>query len=219
MSVRSRLLAAAGSVAVALVIVAPAAHAVEQPPPGATVSDGLECHDGAPAWRIGLANSGPDPVIDYTVQVDGGAKADYQVGLGPLLLRYFPAKSGGSHLVVLADGVTYVDDTESITCGTPPTTKPPTTIKPPTTTTVPRTTTTGAPTTTVAPATVPHPMPTAAPTATKADDPVAKVAPATTTRAQTLPFTGGSSLPLALSGSTLVVAGAAVVLGTRRRKP
>src|SRR5262249_60140402 len=141
MSFRTRLVAAAGLVTLALAIVAPAAHAAQEPPPGATVSDRLECRDGAATWLVSMANSGPNPLIDYTLQSDGGTKVDVDVAPGPLVQRLMPAKSGGSHLTVLADGAPMVDATQAIECGKPTTT----TVPRPTTTTVPRTTTTVRP--------------------------------------------------------------------------
>jgi LPXTG-motif cell wall-anchored protein len=205
MSVRSRLLAAAGCLAVALVIAAPAAHAVLQPPPGATVSDALECRDGDPMWLVSMANSGPDQLIDYTLQSDGGTKVDYEVPIGPLMQRLMPAKSGGSHLTVLADGATMVDNTQSIKCGASTTTVPPTTL----------------PRTTIPPTTVPHTTTTAVIVAKTANDPAPTAAPAAPAAqapaAASLPRTGSSSVPLAFFGSALVLAGAATLLSSRRR--
>src|SRR5262249_36850826 len=119
----------------ALALAAPAAHAADQPPAGATAGDGLLCQNGKPAWRVSLANSGPNQSIDYTVDVDG-SQTSHQIGIGPLQLFYFPAKSGGSHLVVEADGAPMIDTTQSIECGdavtttttTTPKTAPPTTV-------------------------------------------------------------------------------------------
>ena len=190
---------------------APAAHAAPAVPPGATAGDKLFCLDGDPEWLVSMANSGPNPVIDYTLHSDNYATVDYGVVPGPMIQRYMPATNGSSHLTVLADGASMIDTTQSIECGSsePPTTT--TTIpkpKPTTTTTVaPATTSTtvashtqGDPTTTTVKA--------VARTAAAQDPP-------TTNQ---LPFTGSSSLPLGLTGSTLVLAGVGALYGSRRRK-
>jgi hypothetical protein len=206
MSPRTSIRAAGGIAAAAFLLAVAPAGAAPQVPPGATVSDGIVCHDGGPAWRVFMANSGPDVTIDYTVQADGGTKADYDVAIGAPVLQFVPAKSGGSHLTVLADSASMIDTTDSISCGQPTTT---TTTAPPvhtTTTTVPATTPTTVHTNGAAlPA---DPPPPAAPTAVHA---------AATTQA-TLPFTGSSSLPIALTGFALVGAGGALLLSERARK-
>jgi LPXTG-motif cell wall-anchored protein len=204
MSVRARIISAFGAATVAVAIVAPAAGAAVQPPPGATVSDALQCRDGSPEWLVSMANSGPNATIDYTLQSDGGTKVDYIVPVGPLMQRLMPAKNGGSHLTVLADGVTMIDTTQTIEgCGEEVTT---TTVPHPTPTTASHATPT-----TVKSAGQPVSGPTNA--APAANDPVTTAA-----AAKTLPFTGSSSsLPLGLFGTALVVAGVGAVFGSRRR--
>jgi len=176
------------------------AHAAPQPPPGATVSDRLECLEGdtTPVWLVSMANSGPNPLIDYTLHSDNFATVDYEVGPGPLIQRYVPAHNGSSHLTVQADGAPMVDTTQSIECGEPTTTTttPPTTAPPVTT-----------------PTTAPvHVQGSASPTTVRA------VAHASTADpSNQLPFTGSSSLPLALTGFTLIAAGTAAARSGRRK--
>jgi hypothetical protein len=211
MSVRTRITAVLGFTAAALAVVAAPVGATVQPPQGLTVSDGLICQGSSPAWNVTMVNQGPTPVVDFTVQVDGGAKADYDVGIGlPGLHKIFPAKVGTTHLVVLANGGTMVDATQATDCGPVPTST--------TTTTVPKV--------------VPHPTPTTVHTTVTtvqaqaapapADPPTSTVPPAVHSAAtpppSTLPFTGSTTLPLALTGTALVGAGAGAVLGTRARR-
>jgi hypothetical protein len=209
MSARSRILTSFALAAAALAIVASAAHAAPPAPQGATVSDKLICVDGeGPKWLVSMANSGPNPVIDYTLHSDNFATVDYGVGPGPLVQRYMPANSGGSHLTVLADGAPMIDTTQSITCGS---------SEPTTTTTAPKPTTT---TTTVAPGATSttvasHANGNPSPTTVKA---VVHTAATQDPPANQLPFTGSSSLPLGLTGSTLVLAGAGAIVSARRRK-
>jgi hypothetical protein len=203
MSARIRFIIALCVAAVAVLIIAAPAFAEPQVPPGATVGDGIVCRDGKPEWRVSLANSGPNPTIHYVLISDNYSAVDYDIGLGPLTLAYMPAHNGSSHLTVTADNVPMIDTTQSIECDvqtttttTPPTTVPPTTVPPVTT-----------------PTTAPvHVQGSASPTTVKA---VAHAATADPTNS--LPFTGSSSLPLALTGFTLVAAGSAAVRSGRRK--
>ena len=134
--------------------------------------------------------------------VDNSPAIDYTIGLGPLTLVYVPAHNGSSHLTVTADNVPMIDTTGSIECGDP-------------------TTTTTTPPTTVPPTTVPHVTPTTAPVHVQghaSPTTVKAVAHATTADpSNQLPFTGSSSLPLALTGFTLIAAGSAAVRSGRRK--
>jgi hypothetical protein len=200
MSARIRFIIALCVAAIAVLIIAAPAFASTQPPPGATAGDGIVCRDGKPEWRVSLANSGPDPVIHYVVISDNYSASDYDIGLGPLTLVYVPAHNGSSHLTVTADGAPMIDTTDSIECGVQTTT---TTVAP-TTTTVPHVTT---------PTTAPvHVNGGVSPTTVKA---VAHTTSADPTNQ--LPFTGSSSLPLALTGFTLIAAGSAAVRSGRRK--
>ena len=208
MSARRRFITTLAFATAAFAVVAPAAHAAPVVPPGATVSDKLICLEGhtTPDWLVSMANSGPNPLIDFTLHSDNFATVDYEVGPGPLIQRYMPAHNGSSHLTVLADGAPFADTTQSLTCGS-------SNPDPTTTTTVkPTTTTTAAPATTTTVAS--HANGDPSPTTVKA---VVHTATAQDPPANQLPFTGSSSLPLGLAGSTLVLAGVGAVYGSRRK--
>ena len=151
-----------------------------------------------PTISYWFGNNSDVPAVFSVHQNDGKVVTQTHFSLHNITIGWWEAVAEGEHYhgYVTIDGVTAASVEGVVDCvpdPTPPTTGPPTV--PPTTT----------------------------PTTSTSTTVVSQVAPAdppttTTTVTATLPFTGGSSIPLGLSGLGLVIVGSAL-LALRRRKP